>query len=70
MAFDPAFTPDEKFVWVPVKSSNEIVVVDAAAWKEVARIKDAPTGKYLAKILDKKPNARPVARGTATPASR
>ena len=41
MAFDPAFTPDEKFVWVPVKSSNEIVVVDAAAWKEVARIKDA-----------------------------
>ncbi|HVQ40990.1 MAG TPA: hypothetical protein VMS54_02245, partial [Vicinamibacterales bacterium] len=41
MAFDPAFTPDEKFVWVPVKSSNEIVVVDAASWKEVARIKDA-----------------------------
>jgi DNA-binding beta-propeller fold protein YncE len=41
MAFDPAYTPDEKFVWVPVKSTNEIVVVDAAAWKEVARIKDA-----------------------------
>ena len=28
MAFDPVFTPDEKFVWVPVKSTNEIVVVD------------------------------------------
>ena len=41
MAFDPALSPDEKFVWVPVKSSNEIVVVDAVAWKEVARIKDA-----------------------------
>ena len=40
MAFDPVLTPDEKFVWVPVKSSNEIVVIDAAAWKEVARIKD------------------------------
>jgi DNA-binding beta-propeller fold protein YncE len=41
MAFDPVYTPDEKFVWVPVKSTNEIVVVDAVAWKEVARIKDA-----------------------------
>ena len=41
MAFDPVFTPDEKFIWVPVKSTNEIVVVDANAWKEVARIKDA-----------------------------
>jgi len=41
MAFDPVFSPDQKTIWVPVKSSNEIVVVDAAAWKEVARIKDA-----------------------------
>jgi DNA-binding beta-propeller fold protein YncE len=41
MAFDPVFTRDERFIWVPVKSTNEIVVVDAAAWKEVARIKDA-----------------------------
>ena len=41
MAFDPVFSPDEKTIWVPVKSTNEIVVVDAAAWKEVARIKDA-----------------------------
>ena len=40
MAFDPVFTADGKFVWVPVKSSNEIVVIDAAGWKEVARIKD------------------------------
>jgi YVTN family beta-propeller protein len=41
MAFDPVFSPDEKTIWVPVKSSNEIVVVDVATWKEVARIKDA-----------------------------
>jgi DNA-binding beta-propeller fold protein YncE len=40
MAFDPVFTPDGKFVWVPVKSSNELVVIDAAKWTEVARIKD------------------------------
>jgi DNA-binding beta-propeller fold protein YncE len=40
MAFDPVFTADGKFVWVPVKSSNEVVVIDAAGWKEVARIKD------------------------------
>ena len=41
MVFDPVFTPDGKFVWVPVKMSNEIVVIDAGTWKEVARIKDA-----------------------------
>jgi DNA-binding beta-propeller fold protein YncE len=40
MAFDPVYTADGRFVWVPVKSSNEVVVIDAAAWKEVARIKD------------------------------
>ena len=40
MAFDPVFTADGRFVWVPVKSSNEVVVIDAAGWKEVARIKD------------------------------
>jgi DNA-binding beta-propeller fold protein YncE len=28
-------------VWVPVKMSNEIAVIDAGTWKEVARIKDA-----------------------------
>ena len=41
MAFDPVFSQDEKTIWVPVKSTNEIVVVDAVAWKEVARVKDA-----------------------------
>ena len=41
MAFDPVFTPDGKFVWVPVKSANAIVILDAAKWTEVARITDA-----------------------------
>jgi DNA-binding beta-propeller fold protein YncE len=41
MAFDPVFSPDEKTIWVPVKSTNEVVVVDVAKWSEVARIKDA-----------------------------
>jgi DNA-binding beta-propeller fold protein YncE len=42
MAFDPVFTADGAYVWVPVKSTNEVVVLDAAGWKEVARIKGAP----------------------------
>jgi DNA-binding beta-propeller fold protein YncE len=42
MAFDPVYTPDGRFVWVPVKSSNEVVVIDAGGWKEVARIKGEP----------------------------
>jgi DNA-binding beta-propeller fold protein YncE len=37
MAFDPAFTPDGSAVWVPVKSTNEIVVIDARGWTETAR---------------------------------
>lgn len=41
MVFDPVFTPDGKFVWVPVKMSNELAIIDAATWKEVARITDA-----------------------------
>jgi len=41
MAFDPVYTPDEKFVWVPVKSSNELVILDAHSWAEVGRVKDA-----------------------------
>lgn len=41
MVFDPVFTPDGKFVWVPVKMTNEVVVIDAATWKIVARITDA-----------------------------
>jgi hypothetical protein len=40
MAFDPAFTPDGRFVWVPVKSTNEIVVIDAATWTVKSRIKN------------------------------
>lgn len=40
MAFDPVFTPDGRFVWVPVKMENEIAIVDAATWKVTARIKD------------------------------
>jgi DNA-binding beta-propeller fold protein YncE len=40
MAFDPVLTPDEEFVWVPVKSSNELVVISTDAAKVVARIKD------------------------------
>jgi DNA-binding beta-propeller fold protein YncE len=40
MAFDPTFTPDGKFVYVPVKSTNEIVVLETAGWTEARRIKD------------------------------
>ena len=40
MAFDPVFTPDEQFIWVPVKSTNEVVIVSTASGAEVARIKD------------------------------
>jgi DNA-binding beta-propeller fold protein YncE len=40
MAFDPVFTPDGKFVWVPVKSSNALVILESATWTEVARITD------------------------------
>jgi DNA-binding beta-propeller fold protein YncE len=38
MAFDPSYTPDGKSVWVPVKSTNEIVVVDAASWTVTSRL--------------------------------
>jgi DNA-binding beta-propeller fold protein YncE len=41
MAFDPTFTPDGRFVYVPVKSSNEIVVLETQGWTEVRRIKDS-----------------------------
>jgi DNA-binding beta-propeller fold protein YncE len=40
MAFDPVLTPDEEFVWVPVKSSNELVVISTDTAEIVARIKD------------------------------
>lgn len=38
MAFDPSFTPDGKFVWVPVKSANEIAIIDAATWTVAGRV--------------------------------
>lgn len=40
MVFDPVFTPDGKFVWVPVKMANEIAIVDASTWAVVARVTD------------------------------
>lgn len=40
MAFDPVFTPDGRFVWVPVKMQNEIAIIDAATWTVVARVTD------------------------------
>lgn len=40
MAFDPVFTPDEKFVWVPVKSTDSITIVDATDWKMVKFLRD------------------------------
>ncbi len=38
MAFDPVFTPDGKFVWVPVKMDNVIAVINTATWTETRRI--------------------------------
>jgi DNA-binding beta-propeller fold protein YncE len=40
MAFDPVFTPDGRFVWVPVKMNDEIAIVDAQRWQVAGRIKD------------------------------
>ena len=40
MAFDPTFTADAALVYVPVKSTNEIVVIDTATWTVKTRIKD------------------------------
>lgn len=41
MAFDPAFTPDGRFVYVPVKSTNEIAIVDAAGGTVTRRLTHA-----------------------------
>lgn len=41
MAFDPTFTADGAFVYVPVKSTNEIVVIEAATWTVKVRLTDA-----------------------------
>jgi DNA-binding beta-propeller fold protein YncE len=40
MAFDPVFTPDGSAVWVPVKSTNEIAVIDASTWTVTHRLAD------------------------------
>jgi DNA-binding beta-propeller fold protein YncE len=40
MAFDPVFTPNGRQVWVPVKSTGEVVVVETVAWTVVERIRD------------------------------
>jgi DNA-binding beta-propeller fold protein YncE len=40
MAFDPVFTPDGRSVWVPIKSSNEVVVIETTNWTETARFTD------------------------------
>ena len=41
MAFDPTYSADGAVVYVPVKSTNEVVVIDAATWTVKTRIKDA-----------------------------
>jgi DNA-binding beta-propeller fold protein YncE len=40
MAFDPVFTPDGRAVWVPIKHTNEIVVVSTSTWAETERFGD------------------------------
>jgi DNA-binding beta-propeller fold protein YncE len=39
MAFDPAFTPDGRFLWVPVKSKNEIAVIETAGWTVASHVR-------------------------------
>jgi DNA-binding beta-propeller fold protein YncE len=40
MAFDPTFTPDGRHVYVPVKSTNRVVIVETSTWTVTARIED------------------------------
>ena len=40
MAFDPVFTKSGGALWVPIKSTNEIAVIDPRSWIVRARIKD------------------------------
>lgn len=40
MAFDPVFTRDGSAVWVPVKGTNEIAVLDTATWTVTGRFTD------------------------------
>ncbi len=46
MAFDPMFTPDGSQLWVPVKHTDDVAVIDTAEWEVVHRISgegiDAP----------------------------
>lgn len=39
MAFDPIFAPDGETVWVPVKGSNEVAIIDASTWTVSRRIR-------------------------------
>jgi DNA-binding beta-propeller fold protein YncE len=34
----PAFTPDGRWVWVPLHRDNAVAVIDAATWEVVARV--------------------------------
>ena len=38
MAFDPVFSPDGRYVWVPVKGANQIAVIETSGWTVVDRI--------------------------------
>ncbi|MFW6039539.1 MAG: YncE family protein [Gemmatimonadota bacterium] len=38
MAFDPMFSADGRFVWVPVKGADEVVVLDTDGWDIAQRI--------------------------------
>lgn len=46
MAFDPAFSPDGRYLWVPVRHTDEVAVLDTEGWEEVRRVSgegiDAP----------------------------
>lgn len=56
--FDPIFSPDGRFVWVPVKADDRVTVVDAATWTVVSEIEHegfaqphgiafSPDGRYV-----------------------
>jgi DNA-binding beta-propeller fold protein YncE len=38
MAFDPTFSPDGRQIWVPVKHTDEVVVVSTESWQVERRI--------------------------------
>jgi len=38
--FDPRFSPDGRTLWVPLKGSDEVVVLDTADWEVLARVTD------------------------------